>query len=69
MKLVGSDKRPAGSAEEAAAYWAMRLDAANCTPADRAAFGGGQRIRRMPQRMRVHGGRWGWSISTLAAPN
>lgn len=37
MKLV-SDIVPGRSADEAAAYWVMRLDAPDCTPADRAAF-------------------------------
>lgn len=38
MKLVSGNIVPARSANEAAAYWVMRLDAPNCTPADRAAF-------------------------------
>lgn len=38
MKLVSGNTVPARSADEAAAYWVMRLDAPNCTPADRAAF-------------------------------
>ena len=37
MKLVRLTK-PAGSVEEAAAYWVMRLDSPGCAPADRAAF-------------------------------
>ena len=37
MKQPGQDKIAAGKAE-AAAYWAMRLEVPNCTPADRAAF-------------------------------
>lgn len=35
MKQPGQDKIAAGKAE-AAAYWAMRLEVPNCTPADRA---------------------------------
>ena len=38
MKLVSIDKVSRRSAEEAAAYWVMRLDAPGCRPADRAAF-------------------------------
>lgn len=38
MKLVSIDKVSQRSAQEAAAYWVMRLDAPSCGPADRAAF-------------------------------
>ena len=38
MKLSGGNPVPVRSADEAAAYWVMRLDAPKCTPADRAAF-------------------------------
>ena len=38
MKPVRLHTPPAGSVEEAAAYWVMRLDSPGCAPADRAAF-------------------------------
>ena len=38
MKLVSGNIVSLRSADEAAAYWVMRLDAPNCSPADRAAF-------------------------------
>ena len=38
MKLVSGNIVPLRSADETAAYWVMRLDAPNCSPADRAAF-------------------------------
>ena len=38
MKLVSRENVTKGSVEETAAYWVMRLEAPDCTPADRAAF-------------------------------
>ncbi len=38
MKLVSGNIVSVGTADEAAAYWVLRLDAPDCTPADRAAF-------------------------------
>lgn len=38
MKLVRRENVTAGSVEETAAYWVLRLEAPDCKPADRAAF-------------------------------